>query len=128
MNKMVQELIILSSLQAGLYECNSRPWWRKILKPREREGWIDVSHDKDQNISIMWTSDEDFHWPHGIFGPALSITFSPDGKLINYMESVRTMWIKWGYGRGTEKEYNRGIEFAKWIHYLMTNNLLKKQR
>ena len=57
-----------------------------------------------------------------------SITFSPDGKLINYMESVRTMWIKWGYGRGTEKEYNRGIEFAKWIHYLMTNNLLKKQR
>jgi hypothetical protein len=32
-----------------------------------------------------------------------------------YYESVLSMWIKWGYGRGTEADRQRGLEEARWM-------------
>jgi hypothetical protein len=121
---MIKELVDLAELEDGDYEVTvpKTPWWKFFNVPTERAGWLSVTRGKNNNISIMWTTHKDHHWPMSTFGPALSITFTPDGTLVNYMESALSMWIKWGYGRGTEKEYNKAIEFINWIH----QKLIKK--
>lgn len=80
------------------------------------QGWVQVSVDERGERSFLWTSNKDYHWRFGN-EPAKSITIDKSGTLICYMESAVSMWIKWGYDRGGEKELERANHFTRWVAY-----------
>lgn len=83
------------------------------------QGWMQVSVDERGERSFLWTSNKDYHWRFGD-EPAKSITIDKSGTLICYMESAVSMWIKWGYDRGGEKELERANHFTRWVAYHLT--------
>lgn len=83
------------------------------------QGWVQVSVDERGERSFLWTSNKDYHWRFGN-EPAKSITIDKSGTLICYMESAVSMWIKWGYDRGGEKELERANHFTRWVAYHLT--------
>ena len=103
----------LAAVSPGSYEIVNS--WRSIFKWKsERSGWLSVDLCKDGDISIMWTTDKDFHY--ALFARAFSVTIKSDGRLVNYMESALSMWIKWGYERGGIEELQTALNTAKWMH------------
>lgn len=111
-----RQLLELARVPPGSYKVNvNRPWWH-LWKPSERGGWLTVERDMDGCTSVMWTTDKDSHQRHGRWGCARSISLTHDGTLVAYFESALSMWIKWGYGRGSEIELRRAMEFAAWAH------------
>ena len=83
------------------------------------QGWVEVSVEERGERSFLWTSNKDYHWRFGN-EPAKSITIDKSGTLICYMESAVSMWIKWGYDRGGEKELERANHFTRWVAYHLT--------
>ena len=81
----------------------------------EKTGWLELTKKGDE-YSLMWTTAKTSHWPYGKYGPCLAVTFKADGDLLLYFESAITMWVKWGMGRGTDKELHKAVEYVKWAH------------
>lgn len=104
----------LAQVKPGAYDLNiPHPWWR-FKQQTERGGWLTVRRLDDGSTDVMWTTHSTYHWPHGRWGCARSLTIAKDGALIAYYESARSMWLKWGYGRGGESELQRAIDFGSW--------------
>jgi hypothetical protein len=111
-----QMLAELAGVAPGAYCVDSQRSWIRFWAAEGRCGWLTVTRDDNGNSSVMWTTNKDTHYPLGRWGCARSVTLRPDGVLVAYFESALTMWIKWGYGRGGEAEFNRAMEFATWAH------------
>jgi hypothetical protein len=104
----------LVSMSAGSYKvAASKPWWKWWL-PCKRAGWLTLTKYSDGCASVLWTTDQHSHYPHGNCGPAKAVLLAANGDLIAYFESAISMWVKWGYGRGGDAELSRAIEFADW--------------
>lgn len=80
----------------------------------KRTGWLTVSKNERGQTDIMWTTHRTYH--DALCGKAWNITISKDGDLVCFMESAISMWITWGYGRGTDEDYKRGMAVARWMH------------
>lgn len=110
---MLAELV---SVPPGVYCVDvKRKWWR-WWQPPERGGYLTVEREKNGGTSVMWTTDKDTHWPYGRWGCSRLVKLGPDGALVAYFESALSMWIKWGYGRGSDVELSRALDFAEWAH------------
>jgi hypothetical protein len=106
----------LEKIPDGCYNMGiNRPWYLKLFPSKEREGWLTVSRPKPNTVSIMWTTDKDTHYPFTKFGKARDILIT-NGQIYLYFESALSMWIKYGCGRGGEKELNTAIKYAEWIY------------
>lgn len=106
-------LLDLLLIKEGCYDARKkRPWWH-FWPTKCRGGWLTVECGSDGGKSIMWTTHKHTHHP---YTPALSISISSDGRIKCYMESAISMWIKWGYGIGTNAELTKAINFAEWAH------------
>ena len=106
------ELLDLAALPDGLYDMNQRHSWRRLWMRKGRGGWVTVDRRMDGKTSLMLTNGK-----HEQRGPgALSITITPQGQLVCYMESVIRLWIKWGWGRGGEAELRSALDYAKLLH------------
>lgn len=109
-------LIDLATVPSGSYKVKN-PWW----DINARGGWLSVTHERDGNRSIMWTTGREQHCAHST---AFSIDFTPEGVLKCYMESALSMHIKWGYGRGGDKEYATAVEAVAWIHEKLKEHMV----
>ena len=102
---MNTDLHYLTEVPAGLYRLS--PWW----KFWGFWGWLDVSRDDRGQTTLVWTSGRHTH--NALGAPAWALTVSSKGDLLAYYESVINMWMKWGYGRGSEQEKLKALAHAK---------------
>ncbi len=111
----------LANIPPGSYELKSElPWYRRFLS-NEKLGWLHVSVDnKDGDISVLWLTNRNSHLSL-TNNPALAITLRADGKLLSYYESALSMWLKWGYGIGSDLDLIRAIRFSDWAQCKLVN-------
>lgn len=111
----------LANMPPGSYKLKSQlPWYRRFLS-NEKLGWLHVSVDnKDGDISVLWLTNRNSHLSL-TNDPALAITLRADGKLLSYYESALSMWLKWGYGIGSDIELIRAIRFSDWAQRKLVN-------
>ena len=101
--------------QGSRHVITKNPWYHALWFCRHKDcGWLHVDKDRRGHVNVMWTSDEDGH--SMLCGRARSITVDSGGKIVCYCESAISMWIKWGYGRGSEEDYENAVDFTKWVH------------
>lgn len=103
----------------GIYHITTSEKFLWFFTREIDQGWVDVRVDESGERSFLWTSNKDYHWRFGN-EPAKSITINTNGRVVCYMESAISMWIKWGYGKGSEEELKRANHFAQWLAYHLT--------
>ena len=97
----------LAAIENGIYEVR-KPFLKWFTV---NNGWICVSRDKQGLTSLMWTSHEDHHVIR-LGAPSRIVDITPDGRLRGFYETALSLWLKWGYGQGTKKDYENGIKFC----------------
>ena len=108
------EFAHLAHILPGEYRC--RKWYQLT----RRKGWLEVER-KERLTSIRWTSDREAHHPY--YGPATIVEVDADGNLTAYYEAARALHLKWGYGRGDEAWYQKGLAEARWMATVLRDTI-----
>lgn len=105
MEQYKTQLLFFTTMPTGMYDiCTLLPFLKRLSW--QTHGWLSIERNNDETI-LFWTTGKDTHF---MLDTAYSINIKSDGMISIYMESAISMWIKWGYGRGTQIELKRALK------------------
>lgn len=76
-------------------------------------GFLTVAREKDEITSVAWTSGRDSHNP---FKGSSECVYISNREIVAYFVSALSVWLKWGYGRGKESDFEAAKSFASKAH------------
>lgn len=102
----------LLTIPDGLYCWKKKKKWMKFFLHYEYYGWLSVETRRNCK-EFMWTSGKDAH--DASTSPAMNLTIDMNtGRVMFYMESAITMWVKWST-YDNENKYLEKMRMKKYI-------------